>query len=646
MAKRKLIVNLGLARCGTTATEDYFRALPEFATPIGVKELKFFLRPKPPAEYLKHFKYTDSSILFESSPPYMHGGLDRFRQVIERISVLREHNFDVHLLINIRNLIKRAFSHYWHDINGHYSILGRYWGVSKLDDPRRFASLYESSFAEELADADSKSKFLPEIGQMLHLAVSVMGADRVRLVLTSKLDDGIDAFLKEVAPGLDLAPTKTRRIPGTRAPVYLYGGESGATFSAALPDGTEDVHVPAHSCVLFARRHQELLLGTTYDLKRVTAAAAKWTTTLAADASPPSVIDYLGEQSALLSSLPTECFLAGQRDEALEEIFAIPPVLSIQTQKPAANAVKQLIWDRQISEAERDGKVMAGRSGRLFLHHDMNSVMAQHSGELLLSDQDIQTWTSTLEARSKACTDLGLRYEMIFAPDTHAVYREDIPLLDDVKAPRPIQQIMAAYQGDNLNYPLAEMRAARKFGEVCQETDSHWSAFGAFVAYRAVIQRLGMNLPVPQEGEYKLQDKDLVGDLGLKFDPPRSGRTTEVSIPQHSRKVWNNAVNNRGHMSLWMGKKRHLPKALLLTDSYGWKFQIFLAQSFSDLFVVHSPIFETEAIERFKPDVVISLLAERFAYKVPKDGTDMTAIQHATQKVPGLAYPDFSEWQP
>jgi len=118
--RRKLVVNLGLARCGTTATEDYFRTLPGFSTPLGAKKLKFFLSPRNSSEYLGHFVPSADSILFESSPPYMHGGLDTFRNVIGRISALCDQGFDVHLLVNIRNLLKRAFSHYWHDINGHY----------------------------------------------------------------------------------------------------------------------------------------------------------------------------------------------------------------------------------------------------------------------------------------------------------------------------------------------------------------------------------------------------------------------------------------------------------------------------------------------------------------------------------------------
>jgi len=208
-------------------------------------------------------------------------------------------------------------------------IFGKYWGVSKADDPRRFSTLYDSSFVKELMKADAGNKFLPDIGQMLQHAVSVMGADRVRIVLTSRLDSGIDAFLREIAPDRDLPVTKPRRLPGTRAPAYLYGGETGATFMAALPQGMEEVRVPAHCCVLFARRHQELLLGTTCDLKRITDAAGKWTKSLTADAIPQAVAGYLATQHALLESLPPKCFLDGCREEALEEICAIPPTLSV-----------------------------------------------------------------------------------------------------------------------------------------------------------------------------------------------------------------------------------------------------------------------------------------------------------------------------
>ena len=346
--KRKLIINLGLARCGTTALYHYFRSQAEYSTPEDIKELKFFLHPNNPEEYLKHFKFTDDSILFESSPPYMHKGLDRFRKVIGRISVLRELGFDVYFLINIRNLLERAFSHYWHDISSQYSIFGKYMGMSKLDDPRRFGCLYETGFLDELTNPKSSSKFLPDIGQMLHLLCSVMGADRVKIVLQSNLDKGIDAFQEEVAPELDPPPIKTPRILETRAPAYLYGGENGETFSAALPDGTEEVNVPAHCCVLFARRHQELLLGTTYDLKCITDAEAKWTKSLTADLIPQSVTDYLVEQRKLLGNLPQEFFLATPRDEVLEEVFAIPPMLSVKTTVPDASAVKHLVSGQQV----------------------------------------------------------------------------------------------------------------------------------------------------------------------------------------------------------------------------------------------------------------------------------------------------------
>ena len=644
MSKQKLIINLGLARCGTTATEDYFRQLSGFSTPTGIKELKFFLRDRSPDSYQGHFDNSQGAILFESSPPYMHNGLEVFSKVIERINNLERHGFEVHLLINIRNLLKRAFSHYWHDINGHYSIFGKYWKISDPDDPSRLSNLYTRSFIEELSKEETAQKFLPEVSQMIDHAISVMGKDRVRLIFTSNLDRGIDAFLSEIAPERTFPKTETRPIPGTRAPVYLYGGERGATFSAASHDGPEEVFVPAHCCVLFARRHEELLHGSKYDLARITAAANKWTKFLKTDTLPDNVTAYLADQRALMTTLPAECFLTDDKQTALDEVFEVPSTLSIKSTEPIASVVRELVWQRQINDAERDGKVMVGRGGRLFLHHDMNSVMAQHSGALILSDEQVHSWSATLDARTRSCAAAGLRYEMVFAPDTHAVYREDIPLLDSIENVRPIQQIIADYTGNNLHYPLEEMREARKFGEVCQFTDSHWSAFGAFVAYRALIQKIGLNVPVPDEEDYKLQDKSLVGDLGLKFDPPRSGRTTEVIFTQHSRKVWNNSVNNRGHMSLWVGSKRNLPKALLLTDSYGWKFQTFLAQSFSDLFVVHSPIFEKEAVERFKPDVVISLLAERFAYKVPNDMADKTAIQHAIEKIPGSAYPDFGNF--
>lgn len=132
--------------------------------------------------------------------------------------------------------------------------------------------------------------------------------------------------------------------------------------------------------------------------------------------------------------------------------------------------------------------------------------------------------------------------------------------------------------------------------------------------------------------------------LGDKLTPPITGRYTECVVrAPASRKIWDNGVNNRGYMAYWRSKRTDLPKGVLFMDSYGWKLQRFLAESFSELFIVHSPYYEWDVIETYKPDVIISEMAERFLIRVPGDLLDEPALESAKKKSPEARYPSRAE---
>ena len=294
-----------------------------------------------------------------------------------------------------------------------------------------------------------------------------------------------------------------------------------------------------------------------------------------------------------------------------------------------------------------DNKVRFGYTGRLFIENDSNGIMAQHRGERVLPEHDIQGWQTCLEGRHARCADKGITYAMLVAPDNYAIHREELAELDGPILPRPILQLGEALPADiRPVYPLAEMRAAGALHHVSYFNDSHWSGYGAYIAYKALMAQVGGGLDVLEDAQVEWFDKVGAGDLGDKFDPPLLGRYTECVVrkPQ-SRKIWNNGpagVTNRGHMSLWKGTNTKAPRGLLFTDSYGWKIQRFLAEAFSSLFIVHSPLLEDDLIEQFAPEFIFTLMAERFMIKVPDDAADQTASRFAEEKSSGDdVFPDF-----
>jgi alginate O-acetyltransferase complex protein AlgJ len=289
---------------------------------------------------------------------------------------------------------------------------------------------------------------------------------------------------------------------------------------------------------------------------------------------------------------------------------------------------------QEITNAAGDGKVVEGRNKRLFIANDSNEVIKQHRGEKLLNYSQVKAWRRIIETRYAFCAAKGISYRLMVVPDAHAVHKEDLPQLDNISAKRPINQITSElYDHSYISYPLEELVDAANTGESYHPVDSHYTAYGAYVCYKRIIKDLRINIPSLTDNEVEFIPKKGTGDLGEKFEPHRTAEYTECVVKQGTaKKVWNNAVTNRGHMSVWVNAKTSLPTCILFTDSYGWKIQRFLAESFSKLFIIHSPLLEHEAIDFLKPDVVVSLMAERFLIYTPKDIFDKSAMQFADEK--------------
>lgn len=334
MARQHLILNIGLARCGTTATEDYFRALSGFSTPVGVKELKFFLQPADPQSYRTLFTDPQGDMLFESSPPYMGGGPKRFSDVLARVQALTDHGFDVTILVLVRNFLARAFSHYWHDISSQYALYGRYWSVQTKDDPRRFARVYDRSFLAELSLPRSDAKFLPKVSQMVEAAIAVLGSHRVRIAHTHGLDAALADLFGQIglAHRLPLAPVP--RLRGSRASMVLTRGLSGGPATIPTRTGPRQIIIHPGQAVLVQDKAVEILPADRFELEQIAKAAQCWTHSFDPADLPPRVLDYLNRQRRAFARLPRECFLAGQRPEILQDIAALPERMEIAPPEP------------------------------------------------------------------------------------------------------------------------------------------------------------------------------------------------------------------------------------------------------------------------------------------------------------------------
>jgi alginate O-acetyltransferase complex protein AlgJ len=299
----------------------------------------------------------------------------------------------------------------------------------------------------------------------------------------------------------------------------------------------------------------------------------------------------------------------------------------------------------------RDGKVARGKGGWLFLDNDSNDVMSQHAGTRTLSPDELEAWRVLLEERTTRLAEKQIPYFFLVAPDPQGVYPEMLPDGFVPTRERPIHKLLARFQEAEsrarLIYPLDELVAGKPNRLAYSPFDTHWTEFGALVAYSRIMKDVRAVVPVrvidpadisfttrmmPGELRYKLGFDDDVEHLQAVFE-------VRALLVEDNEVEWTGA-----HLTLECAEAPPTT-CVLFGDSYSLALLRFLGESFRRLVFVHSPWLDYELVEREQPDVVIRMLAERFLIIVPDDSQGATVNDLArTKRAEGLTRPRMPMW--
>jgi hypothetical protein len=290
-------------------------------------------------------------------------------------------------------------------------------------------------------------------------------------------------------------------------------------------------------------------------------------------------------------------------------------------------------------------KVVAGRNGRLFLDYDTNQIMDQYVGLVRFAPRELEHWRALLEERITWLAERDANYVFLVVPDPAAVLPDDLPETVRPVADRPLVQLVdhlrATESQATLLYPLPEL--AREFRHVTYpKTETHWSEWGAFVAYSALIERLAARVPVRAIGPDQVAVTEDVckGDLGSKLDPPAQSEHAFVAVRNpRARFVSDNRIMNRGRRLEWACDDAPDVCCLVLCDSYAASFAHVLAESFRRVVLAYVPKLDRTMVEEVRPQVVVQEMAERFMIEVPDDMRDPGLAEwEATKRAKGKVY--------
>ena len=230
-----------------------------------------------------------------------------------------------------------------------------------------------------------------------------------------------------------------------------------------------------------------------------------------------------------------------------------------------------------------------------------------------------------MEGRIERAAAIGARHVFAVAPNTHSVYPENLPP-GVVTAPhRPVHQLIE-YLAEKKSpahvlYP-DRLLAAHKSEQMFLRVDTHWTDRGAFLVYRSLIEPLAGEVPmrVLDRDDIFFTQRSITGDLGSKLDPPRSEVADVARVIRHaSYSAYDNCVDGTGSVIVAHCETAPATTCVLLGDSYSYALLRFLPETFRRLVFVQRPALPPDVLERERPDVVLSVMAERFLMRVPDD---------------------------
>ena len=301
-----------------------------------------------------------------------------------------------------------------------------------------------------------------------------------------------------------------------------------------------------------------------------------------------------------------------------------------------------------------DNKFLRGKNGRLFLANDANRVVAQHAGEVLFTDEEVAAWRRTLESRTAFVRHVsGGAYVHVVPPNAHSVFPEDLP--DHIRsgAQRPIHQLLSHLEETGsfarVLYPLDDLVAA-KAGElpVYPKTDTHWTDYGQYLAYKQVMAELRPHVGVEEVPSSAIAFNTIedTGDLGYKTDPPELSSHVWATVDAAAtRLVSDNCVGGSGAIIVTESDAPTDARCLVLGDSYAYGLLTFLAPVFRRVVFAHTAALDYELVEEERPHAVITVLNERFMILLPNDVLGPPTREVAAWKLEtGTLRPRLAVW--
>lgn len=240
-------------------------------------------------------------------------------------------------------------------------------------------------------------------------------------------------------------------------------------------------------------------------------------------------------------------------------------------------------WKCSISFSYAE-KVQEGRHGWLFLDNDSNNSVDQHTGKLLLHEDELNKWKDYFRELKILASQHSFDWRFVIAPSKETILEEYY--LHEPGTYNTIRQFLDFfYSNFGIVWPEQSLSADKEMSYWRGET--HWSDYGASLAALFTLKNFGINGSLDS---YMYRIERHSGDLGSKYSPSRSFAVPVADYTSFTKtKVFDNEISNHGRIQVYenINSPSDL-KCLVFGGSSSLNFLPWIAPYFRRVVFVHS----------------------------------------------------------
>lgn len=289
--------------------------------------------------------------------------------------------------------------------------------------------------------------------------------------------------------------------------------------------------------------------------------------------------------------------------------------------------------------------VVEGRDGYYFLHQGSNEVLRFYTEPDYFTNAMADAWAVRLIERRDYFAADKLRYVHLGVPDKITMladkYPQPLPFLHRHPLALLDAALTARKQAKVLVNPMPDLVQEASRFPLYLRTDTHWTIWGAWIAYRAVCARLGFAPTVDLTMREPVRSRGMM-DLGEKLDPPVAEDVVHFPLPDHVERVYANDVVMLVEQAVSRGEPApmHLgshviyrnPRAsydqimFIFGDSYvdyrPSSFTALMAETFAEVHFFWAGHIDRALVRESGATLVVSEFNERFMRWCPNDKFD------------------------